>query len=581
MSAVRKSRCHLLSRVALAAPLMALALIAGTSAVAEAAPPTPGSYTGNIPNDIGGLTFYVSSDSSHVQEAYMPSVALECTGEGSSSAKDHLAATEVPIEASGSFTQTTTQKGVLAGLSVVFTYTFSGQFTGNSATGSYREEITYEGSSRKCTTKTQSWSATRDTQPTQTTEPPTPGSYTGNIPNDIGGLTFYVSSGSSDMQEVYLPSVSLECMGEGETSTTDHLEAAELAIAGGSSFSTVKTQTGILGGRAVVFTYTFSGHFHGTASSGESRAAGTYREDISFEGSTRKCTTNNQSWSAVRNTQPTQTTEPPTPGSYTGNIPNDIGGLTLYVSSNSKQVQDVYLPSVSLECMGEGVATAKDHLESGELKVKTGMSFTTTKKATQKGILAGHAVVFTYTFSGHFHGTASSGESRAAGTYREDISFEGSTRRCTTNSQSWSAVRDTQPTQTTEPPTPGSYTGNIPNDIGGMSFQVSTSSKDLQVIRIPSTGLECMGEGSASAKDHLEIAEVAIKSKSKFKTSVSKKEMLEGLHAVVTYTFSGHFHGTNSSGKSRAAGSFREDISFEGSTRKCTTNAQSWSATHS
>ena len=54
---------------------------------------------------------------------------------------------------------------------------------------------------------------------------------------------------------------------------------------------------------------------------------------------------------------------------------------------------------------------------------------------------AGHAATFTYTFRGHVHGTTSTGVTRIAGTYREDIAYtDGVAYSCTTNDQAWSAL---------------------------------------------------------------------------------------------------------------------------------------------
>jgi hypothetical protein len=189
-------------------------------------------------------------------------------------------------------------------------------------------------------------------------------------------------------------------------------------------------------------------------------------------------------------------------------------------------------------------------------------------------------VVFTFTFSGHFHSLNSSEVERAAGLYREDITYEGSTRRCTTNDQSFSATRDSQPTQTTAPPPPGSYTGAIPGNGTGMSFEVASSSLFVLAVRIPQTGLECSGGGSNTSTDKLEIAQAEIKGKTTFKATVTRKGEIAGAPVVFTYALYGHFHSINSSGVERAAGMYREEIAYEGSTRRCATNNQSFLATH-
>jgi hypothetical protein len=576
MVRVRRSRRRLTVLVGCLATTFAL--LAGMGSAAQAAP-TPGSYTGSIPGNSFGLTFFVSSDSSHLQEVHILGTSLICTGEGSSSAGDHLEVPEETIAANGSFSGTpTTAKGVLEGSNVTFTYTFSGQFnTATTASGTYREDIAFEGSTRRCTTNNQSFSATRDTQPTQTTTPPPPGSYTGSIPGNSFGLTFFVDATGTHLQEVHILGTNLQCFGS--ASTSDHLEVPEETIAGDGSFSgTPITSKGVLEGSNVTFTYTFSGHFHATGENGAFRASGTYREDIAFEGSTRRCTTNNQSFSATRDTQPTQTTTPPPPGSYTGSIPGNSFGLTFFVDATGTHLQEVHILGTNLQCFGS--ASTSDHLEVPEETIAGDGSFSGTP-ITSKGVLEGSNVTFTYTFSGHFHATGENGAFRASGTYREDIAFEGSTRRCTTNNQSFSATRDTQPTQTTTPPPPGSYTGSIPGNSFGLTFFVDAKGKHLQEVHILGTILQCVGSGSGGTGDHLEIAEITIKSTGSFAstTKATQKGLLAGAPVTLTYTFSGHFHATGENGAFRASGTYREDIAFEGSTRRCTTNNQSFSAT--
>jgi hypothetical protein len=153
------------------------------------------------------------------------------------------------------------------------------------------------------------------------------------------------------------------------------------------SFLYGSSEKGTLEGRPVTIKFIFNGHFHSVNSSEVERAAGTYREDITFEGgSTRKCTTNNQPFSATRDSQPTQTTAAPPAGSYTGNIPGRPGGLTFYASSNGSHVQDAYVPTNDLKCTGEGTSTMTDHLEAFEVTAKltaVGRTFKSVK--TEKG----------------------------------------------------------------------------------------------------------------------------------------------------------------------------------------------------
>jgi hypothetical protein len=50
-----------------------------------------------------------------------------------------------------------------------------------------------------------------------------------------------------------------------------------------------------------MFTYTFRGNFHGVDPSGAARAAGTFRESVTYTDTTaRSCTSDDVSWTASR-----------------------------------------------------------------------------------------------------------------------------------------------------------------------------------------------------------------------------------------------------------------------------------------
>src|ERR1700722_4520559 len=126
-------------RLMLALGVLALPLCPG---VALASAPAAGSYPGNIPARTSGLTFYVSADSTHVQDVSIPVDDLKCTGEGTPGMNDGLEALEIKIE-SGAFTTTQKSEGRLEGHAVSFTSAFSGAFAtnGQEASGTYSEEI--------------------------------------------------------------------------------------------------------------------------------------------------------------------------------------------------------------------------------------------------------------------------------------------------------------------------------------------------------------------------------------------------------------------------------------------------------
>ena len=395
-------------------------------------PPTAGGYSGSNGQNGNGLSFYVSADGTQIQDVLDSAVGLTCTGGGG--ATDHLGIDEVPVAPDGSFTSTTTQTGIFGGTAATFTYTFKGHSAGASFTGTYREDITYNDGTSSCTSNNQSWSATRGTQPSQIPSSPPAGSYSGSNGQNGNGLSFYVSADGTQIQDVLDSAVGLTCTGGG--GATDHLGIDEVPVAPDGSFTSTTTQTGIFGGTAATFTYTFKGHVHGTNSAGAERVAGTYREDITYKNGAATCTSNNQAWSATRGTQPSQIPSPPPAGSYSGSNGQNGNGLSFYVSADGTQIQDVLDSAVGLTCTGGGGAT--DHLGIDEVTVAPDGSFTST--TTQTGIFGGTAATFTYTFKGHVHGTNSAGAERVAGTYREDITYNNGAATCTSNNQAWSAT---------------------------------------------------------------------------------------------------------------------------------------------
>jgi hypothetical protein len=416
--------------------------VTATFAAAVAAGPQPGSYTiSTSQNRPGASSLYVSADGMHVQDVTV-STLLPCTPTYSNGVTDHIQFASIPIAADGSFTSgTVTETGVIGNSPATFSYTLSGQFTGSQATGSLREDITFNnGTAYSCTTNPQTWSATRDTQGAQTASPPQPGSYTvTTLQNRPGTSTMYVSADGTKLQDVTVPTL-LECTPVYSNGIGDHIQFASIPIAADGSFTSGPvTETGVIDNQTATFTYTLSGNFHGTTSAGVERIAGQLTEGITFNnGSQISCTTNPQTWWATRDTQGAQTASPPTPGSYTvTTLQNRPGTSSFTLSPDGTQLENVTVPTL-LECTpvySNGIA---DHIQFASIAITDGSFSATT---TQAGTEGGFPAMFTYTFSGNFHGTSSSGAERAAGELREDITFNnGSKISCTTNPQTWFAT---------------------------------------------------------------------------------------------------------------------------------------------
>ena len=402
--------------------------------------PPPGSFSGLNPQNNQPLAFYVSSSRTTLQDISIPSVGLACAPGGSAIAEP-FAIAAAAIKPNGSFTATTTETGVVSGSPATFSYTFRGNFHGmTKASGTFRETVKFTAAAPEtCTSNTQSWTATRDAQPRQTSTPPPPGSYSGLNPQNNQPLAFYVSSSRTTLQDISIPSVGLACA-PGGSAIAEPFAIAAAAIKPNGSFTATTTETGVVSGFPATFTSTFRGNFHSVAPSGAERAAGTFRETVKFTAAAREtCTSNTQSWTATRDAQPRQTSTPPPPGSYSGLNPQNNQPLTFSVSSSRTKLQHIAIPSVGLACAPGGSAIAEPFAIAATA-IKSGGSFTAT--TTRHGVVSGHPATFISTFRGNFHSVAPSGAERAAGTFRETVKFTASAREtCTSNTQSWTATR--------------------------------------------------------------------------------------------------------------------------------------------
>jgi hypothetical protein len=330
----------------------------------------------------------------------------------------------------------------------------------------------------------------------------------------------------------------------------------------------------VISGVPAHFTYTFTGHFHGTSSNGTERAGGQFREDIAYDdGTARHCTSDVQTWNTTRDTQGTQAASPPAPGSYSGST-SQSRNVSFFVSNDKTKLQDVAIPVVSIACSPS--KSFYDQVQIASIVIGSDGSFSST--TTQDGVLSGAAAHFTYTFSGHMHGLASDGTQRVAGRFREDVTFDnGTAYSCTSNDQTWTADRDAQGTQSAAAPPPGTYNGST-SQSRNVTFHVANSASQMTNVDIPVTGVFCTP--SNSFYDQLSIGSITIESDGSFAFTTTAVGVVSGATAHFTYTFRGHFHGTTSGGAERASGQFREDVTYDnGTAYSCTTNDQMWSAT--
>ena len=92
------------------------------------------------------------------------------------------------------------------------------------------------------------------------------------------------------------------------------------------------------------------------------------------------------------------------------------------------------------------------------------------------------------------------------------------------------------------------------------------------------TTLSC--DSGTSPSSSIAIADIPIEGQTTFHTTQQESGILSGKAVKITVTFKGHFQGLDSSGRQRAAGTYRGDVVFEdGSGTECTTGTVAWPAT--
>lgn len=265
-----------------------------------------------------------------------------------------------------------------------------------------------------------------------------PGSYTGQNSQNGNGIRFFVPTTGREVLNFSIPAVGLAC--GGGSGATERLWIVNTAIKSDGSFTATTSQSGLFGstGAMARFTYSVTGRFQGVNAAGVATASGTYREDVVVTDTpTRSCTSNNQSWTVTRATQP-----PPTrliqPGTYSGQNSQNGNGMTFFIPPGGTSVTNFTILAVGLACAGGGGAT--DRAVILQAAIRSDRSFTAT--ATQDGVIRGAKAKLTYVVTGYFEGSTAAGEATAAGTYREDVVFaDAPTRTCTSNNQSWVATR--------------------------------------------------------------------------------------------------------------------------------------------
>jgi enamine deaminase RidA (YjgF/YER057c/UK114 family) len=262
----------------------------------------PGPYSGSTGQG-RGITLYVEPGGTSMVNISFPTTQLSCAPSGG--IYDQLELLQVAIKPDGSFTSTTSQKGVYSDSSVKFTYGITGRFqaatatTSPSAAGTWREDIAFtSGTTASCTSNVQSWTATLYREPPWQKAVIKPGNYSGSTTSQGRGITFSVEPGGTSMSNISFPTTQLTCTPSG--GIYDHFDILQVAIKPDGSFTSTTSQKGVLNGANANYTYIFAGYFEGPTPAGAIAVAGTWRENVVFtSGTTTMCTSNEQSWTAT------------------------------------------------------------------------------------------------------------------------------------------------------------------------------------------------------------------------------------------------------------------------------------------
>ena len=256
-----------------------------------------------------------------------------------------------------------------------------------------------------------------------------PGTYAGSAAGR--SLTFFVPAGARSVS-TFSTRVFVTCAG-GPGVITD-LNVLTATIKPDRSFTATTSQTAVVNGASAKLTYAVTGRFQGRSATGAATADGVLRVDIVFADTpSRKCTSNDQPWTAARS-QPPQTGSIE-PGEYSGSAAGR--SLTFFVPAGARTVSN-FSTRVFVTCAGgPGVITDLKILTA---TIKSDRSFSAT--TSQTGVVNGANAKLTYAVTGSFQGFSSTGAAGAAGVLRVDLVFTDTpNRHCTSNDQPWTAAR--------------------------------------------------------------------------------------------------------------------------------------------
>jgi len=270
-------------------------------------------------------------------------------------------------------------------------------------------------------------------------------------------------------------------------------------------------------------------------------------------------------------------------GTYTVSMAGAQGHF--YVATSGKAIQDVAIP-VTVTCQPFVRLPAGGPIIIAEIKLKTNGHFV--RKETYVGLVEGQKATFSYEFSGtidEIDGHAQTSQETARSEV-DGTKSNGAHYHCDSKPKplKWSATRD-KLQDPTKPPSAGAYSwghiGQHPAAGYGLSFTLATGA----ITKIAGKVIEeCVSPQNKVRQLVVPLAPAGSISANDvgFTGKLMQNITFTAFPVVMeTFTFKGHFHGTNSANKTRAAGMARAEGSYDfaGEQFHCDSNYLSWTAT--
>ncbi len=580
-------RFVLVSALALSFVLGAIADVAQASAAGAVTTTLPaGSYSGDVNGYFDGVAFYVSNSQTALQNITVGGLTLKCA-HGTTVGLGQISVDSVPLKSGGSFNTTTTEQGVYNGSPATYKINFKGKLQGLKngepvVIGSIAETLGLANGGSCSSGSALPWTVTRDATQTVTAGLPPAGSYSGNLDGYFDGVAFYVSNSQTALQNITVGGLTLKCA-PGSTVGLGDISVDSVPLNSDGSFNTTTTEQGVYNGSPATYKITFQGYFHGLNSSGVARAAGSVTETMTYtDGTSYSCSSGPEfPWTVTRDATQTVTTGLPPVGSYSGNLDGYFDGVAFYVSNTKTALQNLTVGGLTLNC-APGTTVKLGDISVDSVPLNSDGSFNTT--TTEQGVYNGSPATYKITFQGYFHGLNSSGVARAAGSVTETMTYtHGTSYSCSSGPEfPWTVTRDATQTVTTALPPAGSYSGNLDGYFDGVAFRVSNTKTALQNITVGGLTLNCAPSGTVGLSN-ISVASVPLNSDGSFNTTTTEQGVYNGSPATYKITFQGYFHGLNSSGVARAAGSVTETMTYtHGTSYSCSSGPEfPWTVAYS